>query len=213
MINLVAVAPAGPGNLRAYPTDSLTVPNASVINYASVPGLNIANGLVIPLRQDVQGGDITIRADVSGTHVVADVVGFFSPAQLRRYYLTTTTHNGATAKTACAAGFHMASLWEIFDTSNLAYDTTRGYVEADAGKGPPSQIGGWVRTGYAAEWGFVYDYPVPGIHNCYAWTVADGWGTHVWLNGLWEGTPTPVSPWKSSAPACSTSVRVWCVED
>ncbi len=77
VLNFVAVSPAGPGDLRAWPSDQPT-PTASIINYATVSGLNIANGIVVPVRQDVQGGDITIQADVSATHVVADIVGFFS---------------------------------------------------------------------------------------------------------------------------------------
>lgn len=34
----------------------------------------------------------------------------------KAYYLTQTTHNGGQARSACAAGYHMASLWEILDT-------------------------------------------------------------------------------------------------
>ena len=67
----------------------------------------------------------------------------------RAFYLTTTTHTGAQATTACAAGFHMASLWEIFDPSNLRYDATVGATADDSGAGPPF-LGGWVRTGTPA---------------------------------------------------------------
>ena len=35
------------------------------------------------------------------------------------FYLTRTTHVGNQVLTACAAGYHMASLWEILDPSNL----------------------------------------------------------------------------------------------
>jgi hypothetical protein len=37
------------------------------------------------------------------------------------FYLTKTKHNGAQALTACAAGYHMPSIWEIHDPSNLKY--------------------------------------------------------------------------------------------
>jgi len=77
LLNVVAVGPAGPGDLRAWPTDR-AAPNASILNYSSVPGLNLANAVVLPVRQDQQGGDITLQADISGTHVVADVLGYFS---------------------------------------------------------------------------------------------------------------------------------------
>jgi hypothetical protein len=80
MVNLVAVGPLGAGNLRAWPSDQ-AVPNASVINYDAVGLLNIANAIALPLSRDaVEGDDLTIRADVSGTHIVVDVVGFFTAA-------------------------------------------------------------------------------------------------------------------------------------
>src|SRR5262245_7913813 len=43
-----------------------------------------------------------------------------------RFYLSTDTFDGAHALAACSQGFHMASLWEIFDPTNLKYDTTLG---------------------------------------------------------------------------------------
>ena len=81
MFNFVAVNPANPGNLRAWPSDG-TVPNASVLNYARVTGLNIANGIAVPVRRDVEGADLTVRADTAGTHLVIDVVGYFSRSAL-----------------------------------------------------------------------------------------------------------------------------------
>ena len=44
----------------------------------------------------------------------------------RKFYLTQTTHNGAQALSACAPGYHMASLWEINEPRT--YDTTRTSV-------------------------------------------------------------------------------------
>ncbi|HYG65131.1 MAG TPA: hypothetical protein VEL74_21300, partial [Thermoanaerobaculia bacterium] len=49
VINFIAVGPSGPGNLRAWEYGQ-PVPRASVINYANVPGLNIANGVVVPIE-------------------------------------------------------------------------------------------------------------------------------------------------------------------
>jgi hypothetical protein len=79
VVNFVAVNPSGPGNLRAWAYGG-SAPTASIINYAAV-GMNIANAVVVPLC-DVGSstcipGDITVQADVSGTHLVADVVGYF----------------------------------------------------------------------------------------------------------------------------------------
>src|SRR5215207_4149301 len=69
--------------------------------------------------------------------------------QRKSFYLTQTLHNGSQALTACAEGYHMASLWEIFDTSNLRYDTQLGHTSPDSGFGPPTAVGsrGWIRTG------------------------------------------------------------------
>jgi hypothetical protein len=80
VLTVVAVGPQGAGDLRIYPFNT-TAPNASAINYA-LPGtgLNIANTTVVPLTQDVlEANEFTILADVAGTHVVADVVGYFAP--------------------------------------------------------------------------------------------------------------------------------------
>jgi hypothetical protein len=78
VINFIAVGPAGPGNLRAWEFGQ-PAPNASVINYSNVPGLNIANGVVVPIEGTAaQPWDLSIQADVSGTHVVADVTGYFT---------------------------------------------------------------------------------------------------------------------------------------
>jgi hypothetical protein len=75
----------------------------------------------------------------------------------REYYLTTAPVVANQALSACAAGFHMASLWEIQDPSNLDYNIVLGYaLNADQGHGPPTfdgigVISGWVRTGGASS--------------------------------------------------------------
>jgi hypothetical protein len=91
VLNIVAVGPAGPGDLRAFPTNE-GVPLASVINYASIPGagLNIANGIILktcstfcvdlgtgPCGDPCPLGDLSFLAAVSATHLVVDVVGYF----------------------------------------------------------------------------------------------------------------------------------------
>jgi hypothetical protein len=78
VVNFVAVGPAGPGHLEAWEYGQ-PAPNASVINYSNVPGLNIANGVVVPIEgTSLQPYDLTVRANVSGTHLVADVTGYFT---------------------------------------------------------------------------------------------------------------------------------------
>jgi hypothetical protein len=81
-VNLVAVNPAGAGNLRAWAFGQ-PVPTASVINYGSG---NIANAVVLPICNPAAGTctrDFTVRADASATQLVADVVGYFHSPFLR----------------------------------------------------------------------------------------------------------------------------------
>jgi hypothetical protein len=68
----------------------------------------------------------------------------------RKFYLTQDGYDGSQALSACAQGYHMASLWEILDPSNLSYDTSLGATVADSGSGPPNGSG-WIRTGFIAS--------------------------------------------------------------
>ena len=129
----------------------------------------------------------------------------------RSFYLTGSLHDAAGALTACDEGYHMASLWEIHDVSRLVYDTARGYAAADAGKGPPAAVPGWVRTGYWASSGTAG----PGIGNCALWTTDDGseYGSVVRLGQAWDAGSTAISPWVAESPTCDTGkMHVWCVE-
>ena len=81
-MNFIAVGPTGAGDLRAFPWSAAPVlPLASVINYANVPGLNIANGEVQPVC-DPAGGpcafDLFVQADVAQTHLIIDVEGYYN---------------------------------------------------------------------------------------------------------------------------------------
>lgn len=78
VFNFIAVSPQGAGNLRAWEFGQ-PEPLASIINYATVPGLNIANGVIVPIAGiSTVDKDLTIQADARGTHVVADVTGYFT---------------------------------------------------------------------------------------------------------------------------------------
>jgi hypothetical protein len=100
VINFVAVNPVGPGNLRAwaYSTPAQPPPGASIINYPF--GLTLANGLIVPICDPAlttcPGLDLKVQADVNGTHLVADVLGYFErfPKELVKSFsvvATTTT--------------------------------------------------------------------------------------------------------------------------
>lgn len=134
---------------------------------------------------------------------------------LREYYLTDTEHNGSQALTACADGYHMASLWEILDVSNLSYNTTLGFTFPDSGSGPPANTPGWIRTGFLS-FGAGNS---PGSANCQSWMSASNadHGTFVFLPSTWEDSPshpaTNISPWLASTRSCLLVVQVWCVQD
>lgn len=128
----------------------------------------------------------------------------------RKFYLTKTLYNGSGALSACAEGYHMASLWEILDPSHLRYDTELGFTYEDSGSGPPSS-GGWIRTG-----NFSNASDTPGFGNCNAWTSASSAdsGSFVGLpTGFWANTARIISPWTAVAGQCNYLERVWCVED
>ena len=130
----------------------------------------------------------------------------------RKFYLTKTEHNGAQALSACAPSYHMASMWEVFDLSNLRYDTALGDTSADSGSGPPNLEGGqgWIRTG-----GLSNSAGISGIGNCNAWTDAGAMvnGSFVFLPDVWGSDGPRISPWIAGASDCSNPKKVWCVED
>jgi hypothetical protein len=128
----------------------------------------------------------------------------------RSYYLSpTTTVDGDVALTSCAAGYHMASLWEILDPSNMVYNTTLGYTTDDSGDGPGTSAYGWVRTGANN-----YTSDSAGRSNCATWTDDSGsyYGTRINLPLTWTAA-TDIGPWQVGTSICSTDIRVWCVED
>jgi hypothetical protein len=98
VLNFVAVAPTGPGNLRAWAYGG-TTPNASIINYAAV-GMNIANAVVVPICDATAAAcgpaDVTVQADVSASHLVADVVGYFRSV-VKGQYRSFTVQGARTA--------------------------------------------------------------------------------------------------------------------
>ena len=139
-VTLVAVGPAGAGDLRAFPFGA-TPPNASVINYA-LPGqgLNIANTTIIPLTQDaLQTNEFSILADVAGTHLVVDVVGYFDRPALS--FLSGT--NSANSATLAASTFILSG------TNIVPTRTLTCFVTADLAWAPaaaPASGFGYVQT-------------------------------------------------------------------
>jgi hypothetical protein len=145
-----------------------------------------------------------------------------STAPIRGYYLTKNTVTGGNVLTACATGYHFASIWEIENTSDLHYNRTLGLTNANTGQGAPSISYtldrsvidapiGWIRTGGALD------------ANCKNWTSdsatdqgsAAGLTTANTSAPLWIifsiSTQQPIS--------CDGNVRtgvtvgVWCVQN
>lgn len=134
-------------------------------------------------------------------------------SQARKFYLTKKNFTGSQVLTACAGGYHMASLWEIFDTSNLIYNTGLGLTLDDSGSGPPSNVPGWIRTGGLSE----SQAGFPGITNCNAWTTESdsAFGTIVFLDPLWgiQQRITNINPWETENAFCNVPKSVWCVRN
>ena len=128
---------------------------------------------------------------------------------MRRYYQTNVTYAGADADTACAPGYHMASLWEILDPSALKYDVGLGEHQADSGQGPPSGYVGWVRTGWNSS-----DLSTAGMGNCNGWSSnsSSDHGTGISLSINWDA-PQAIYAWDVTTMTCSMETDVWCVED
>jgi hypothetical protein len=141
-----------------------------------------------------------------------EVEGATSSKPMRQFYLTKNILPADQAITACASGYHMASLWEIYDSSNLKYNTTLGDTSDDSGLGPPvASAVGWVRTGWSSE----ADGSKPaGEVNCNVWTSVSGsdWGTQIYLESDWESIMVQ-DAWYATKGLCSNTLRVWCVED
>lgn len=147
----------------------------------------------------------------------------------RLFYLSKNRVQGNAARTACAVGYHMASLWEIYDVSALKYDTTNGQTTDDSGSGPPTNVNfGWIRTGMASFAGSLDD---AGQANCNVWTSNSQtvYGTAIGLSEGWRLTltiRTAISPWipeltrapgtgaaPTGSPSCATQQPVWCVQN
>lgn len=129
---------------------------------------------------------------------------------MRQYYLTQTGAAGASASTHCAAGYHMASMWEIADPSNLSYNTSLGMTSPDSGSGPTTEYIGWVRTGYVAN-----DTSTPGRANCLTWqsSGAGDYGSAARLPNDWGAGADDLGVWDVGAYLCYNNFPVWCVED
>ena len=133
---------------------------------------------------------------------------------MRKFYITSADYSASQAVSICESGYHFASLWELLDTSNLAYAHDLGAVwqAGDLGSGPPSEMPGWIRTGYESE----SETGIPGRDNCSNWTTRDSDfdGTTAELRSNWTATGgNYFHGWEVFVVDCSQELGVWCVED
>jgi hypothetical protein len=146
----------------------------------------------------------------------------------RGYYLTKTAVLPTGAINACSSGYHMASLYEIYNVSTLQYNTTLGLTSDDSGSGPPTvALGGQPATGWIRTGRFAVNSSMQssGAANCANWTTTspDNYGSSVRLNDQWTtGFPNGqlnTNPWMSEIinnslpPACNNTRHVWCVQN
>jgi hypothetical protein len=153
-----------------------------------------------------------IEESAAGIH---EAVEFWALSDLSRRAYTLGFERdgaGATDPSACPFGYHMASIWEIVNPAALRYVSFTEGSKRDMGSGP-SPARGWVRTG---QMNSNEARPIVGAGNCRIWTSNDpqDYGTLVSLGAThWDAPATAISPWTAEVAACSTTTRVWCVED
>jgi len=144
VLNFVAVLPAGSGNLQAWPWSSpaTPAPNAAVLNYGS--GFNIANGLVVPFCDPTVVGtcpdDLFVKANGNGTHLVVDVLGYFSAPEATPLECATATASFSAdsgeamdATATCDAGYQVTG--GGLDYSTLPATGTYIHMSARSGNG------------------------------------------------------------------------------
>jgi hypothetical protein len=180
--------------------------------------IKLTRGLVVALSCALVVVGLLAYLTLTGKRAAASETGTSGEASLaqstgmRQFYLTPGIGvQGNQARTACAAGYHMASIWELAAPSNLKYNTSLGANWDDNGQGPPTNHYGWVRTGYTAS-----STGGAGVANCDAWNSTSGTGTYVWLHALWTDTSAlgeDVGVWSTDLDSCASVRPVWCIED
>ena len=179
--------------------------------------VHLTRGVIVPLTVALVAG--ALMAWLAWGQGAVSAAGAAAPlapsAAMRQFYLTEDPVLDAThAITACAAGYHMASLWEILDPSNLRYNTILGETAPDGGQGPPVWLGtyhrGWVRTGNIAS-----TLDINGLANCEVWTSNQKGhlGTTAALPLYWGVDVEDLHVWDTTTWPCWDTQRVWCVED
>ncbi len=180
-------------------------PNGAGLDAAAPAGQN-----TLPLEAMV--GRSPNGDDAAGEPLVASAgVEAVAAAGGTHFFISENNFNGAAADVSCPAGYHLASLWELADVTNLTYANIAGAKQrTDQGSGPVSGWWGWVRTGVDAS---VANQA--GLANCNAWasSTSGEYGTLVRLSDNWTLAGTATSPWQAQTWSCGGIAPVWCVAD
>lgn len=127
--------------------------------------------------------------------------GKASIADMRSFYLSTNKVQGDLAYDACADGYHFAGVAEIWDTSNLVYNTELGITWNPLIQGPPADIGGWIDNA---------DFDPS--DNCWNWSTnssgSTGIGANIRGDAVLDG-----KLWNAFLSTCDAERYVWCVSD
>ena len=201
-----AGSPPDANSIQARKQASRPEPAATAIPVA--PQLNCPDGLLATTNGECITADSVGVAPLStaGDIGIAAIGG-----DVRHFYVSSASYFANAAPGACASRYHMASLWEILNVSNLTYDINQpgAKTQDDSGFGPPSGWNGWVRTGYGSD-----TSNTAGTGNCNNWSTTSGaaWGTNVKLSNSWETAPGHVSAWDATSFSCSSVGPVWCAK-
>jgi hypothetical protein len=179
--------------------------------YNSGVGLRLGPGTSFAQNESRgNGGGSRVGGVATGGNVCDD--GRCTRDGRRRFYLSTVleSYPGNQARLGCASGYRMAYLAEISDPSALQYDAQLGFTSAGGGPGLPTNVNGWIRTGFIGTNNMGNPAGEP---NCLDYSTTAGVGTVVRFASkpLTEGGAW--SPWVASQSACTAIQGTWCIED
>jgi len=139
--------------------------------------------------------------------------GFLNP---KSFYLTPEELLGDEVVSACADGYHFASLLETRDLSSMRYNFQLGKTWEDTGSGIPSNVAGWIRADGEGpncdNWNARVDNLGPvGIlvpHEIYIFDdPPPGPGPED------ENPNPPGDGWEYQSHPCWEAIPAWCVSD
>jgi hypothetical protein len=212
---VLAISSAGAQNVN--PPNTNDVQSETPTNQSEPPTVNLSNPIELKCNDGLlptTNGEC-VSVDTLGTATLLPTGGIVTAATVgggRHFYLTNAYYATNTVLTACASGYHMASLWEILVVSNLTYDYTHpaAKTKSDSGYGPPSSWNGWVRTGWDSS-----GSNTTGTGNCLNWTsISDtDYGVSVQLSANWKTAPGDIFTWWANSYSCNYVGPVWCVRN